>query len=152
MHRAKAIVAKLAIAAVLSLGLSGLTATPAQATTTQTIHFNGVPIDVGPAGCGLGDLVITGNVVEHTTLNNAGDFWITATAEGSATVTGGGFSGHAAAWFGGEFNKQNTVTHFIADANGTLADGTVLRIHQEGQFTVNAQGIPVVSRVTVTCG
>ena len=137
------------------LGALLLMSVAAQATTTETIHINGVPIDVGPAGCVPGDLVISGNGVEHMTVNNAGDFWVTGTVEGAATVTGPSgatlFSGHAAAWFGIEDNNQNGVQHFIANANGTLADGTTVGIHQEGQFTVNAQGIPVVTRVTATC-
>lgn len=122
----------------------------AEATTTQTIHVNGVPIDVGPAGCVPGDLMINGNGVLHMTVNNAGDVWVTGTLEGAATATG--FSGHAAAWFGVEDNAQNSVNHFIANAVGTLSDGTPLTIHQEGQFTVNANGIPTVTRVTTTCG
>jgi len=136
-----------ALAAVLLLPIV------AQATTSQTIHVNGVPIDVGPAGCVPGDLVITGNGVLHQTINNAGDSWVTGTIEGSVTTTdpSSGFTGHAAAWFGVEDNNQNFVTHFIANSVGTLGNGSPLRIHQEGQFTVNAQGMPVVTRVTVTC-
>ncbi len=139
-----------ALAAVLLLPIA------AEATTTQTIHLTGVPIDVGPAGCVPGDLVISGNGVLHTTVDNAGDSWTTGTVEGSATVADGSggtlFSGHAAAWFGIENNAQSNVQHFIANADGTLANGTSVHIHQEGQFTVNAQGVPTVSRVTVTCG
>jgi hypothetical protein len=127
-----------------------LPAAAADATTTQTIHLNGLPIDVGPAGCVPGDLVISGNGVLHTTVNNAGDSWTTGTVEGAATATG--FTGHATAWFGVEDNAQNLVNHFIANAIGTLSDGTSLRIHQEGQFTVNANGLPTVTRVTTTCG
>jgi hypothetical protein len=125
----------------------------AQATTTQTIHLNGVPIDVGPAACVPGDLVIAGNGVFHQTVNDAGDSWITATIEGSVSSTdpSSGYTGHAAAWFGVENNNQNFVTHFIANSVGTLRDGTPLTIHQEGQFTINAQGLPVVTRVTATC-
>lgn len=125
----------------------------AQATTSVTVHVNGQPIDVGPAGCVPGDLVITGNGVLHQTINNAGDSWVTGTVEGSVTATdpSSGFTGHAAAWFGVEQNNQNFVTHFIANSVGTLGNGSPLRIHQEGQFTVNAQGMPVVTRVTVTC-
>jgi hypothetical protein len=134
-----------ALAAVL------LTPIAAEATTVQTIHLTGVPIDVGPAGCVPGDLVISGNGVLHMTVNNAGDAWITGTVEGAATISGSTFSGHAVAWFGSENNAQNNVQHFIANASGTLADGTSLRIHQEGQFTVNAAGLPTVTRVTVTC-
>ena len=126
----------------------------AQATTSTTIHLNGAPIDVGPAGCIAGDLVIMGNGVFHQTINNAGDVWITGTVEGAATSTdpSSGYTGHAAAWFGVEQNNQNNVFHFTANSVGTLRDGTPLTIHQEGQFTVNALGIPVVTRVTVTCG
>lgn len=125
----------------------------AQATTSTTIHLNGAPIDVGPAGCIPGDLVIAGNGVLHQTVNNAGDVWVTGTVEGavSATDPSSGYTGHAAAWFGVEQNSNNNVFHFIANSIGTLGNGTPLSIHQEGQFTVNAQGIPVVTRVTVTC-
>ena len=132
-----------------AVGAVLLPAAVAEATTTQTIHLTNTPIDVGAAGCVPGDLVISGNGVLHMTTNNAGDFWETGTVEGAAAATG--FTGHAVAWFGVEDNAQNSVNHFIADAVGTLSDGTSLTIHQEGQFTVNANGIPTVTRVTVTC-
>lgn len=142
------------IAVVAALGAVALAPVVADATTTSTIHISGVPIDVGPAGCVPGDLVISGNGVLHLTVNNAGDSWLTGTIEGPAIVSGAGatlFSGHAAAWFGIEDNAQNSVQHFIANADGTLSNGTALSIHQEGQFTVNANGLPVVTSVTVTC-
>jgi hypothetical protein len=138
------------IAILGAFGAVLLPAAAAEATTTQTIHLNGAPIDVGPAGCVPGDLVISGNGVLHMTINNAGDSWLTGTVEGAATATG--FTGHAAAWFGAEVNANNSVNHFTANAVGTLSDGTSLRIHQEGQFTVNANGIPTVTRVTTSCG
>lgn len=138
-----------ALAAVLLLPVA------AEATTTQTIHLTGAPIDVGPAGCVPGDLVISGNGVLHMTVNNAGDSWTTGTVEGSATVTDGSgvtlFSGHATAWFGSEDNAQNNVQHFTANADGRLSNGTALHIHQEGQFTVNAQGVPTATHVTTSC-
>jgi hypothetical protein len=137
------------IAMIGAVALVLLLPEAAGATTTQTIHLNGVPIDVGPAGCVPGDLVITGNGVLRTTVNNAGDTWVTGTVEGSATATG--FTGHAVAWFGVEDNAQNSVNHFIANASGTLSNGSSLSIHQEGQFTVNANGVPTVTRVTATC-
>lgn len=143
----KILFAAVALAALL------LVPSVAQATTSITVHVNGQPIDVGPAGCVPGDLVISGNGVLHQTINNAGDSWVTGTVEGSVTATdpSSGFTGHAAAWFGVEQNNQNFVTHFIANSVGTLGNGSPLRIHQEGQFTVNALGLPVVTRVTVTC-
>jgi hypothetical protein len=142
---------KLLVIVCCALGAVLLTPIAAGATTSQTIHLNGFPIDVGPSGCFAGDLWISGNGVEHMTINNAGDFWITATLEGSATVPGTTFSGHATAWFGVENNARNFVNHFTANAVGTLADGTSVRIHQQGQFTVNAQGVITVNHVTVTC-
>lgn len=141
------------ISVVGALGALMLVPVVAQATTSTTIHMNGVPIDIGPAGCVAGDLVIVGNNVFHQTINNAGDVWVTGTVEGavSATDPSSGYTGHAAAWFGVEQNNLNNVFHFTANSVGTLGDGTPLNIHQEGQFTVNAQGMPVVTRVTVTC-
>ncbi len=125
----------------------------AMATTSVTLHINGVPIDVGPAGCVAGDLVITGNGVEHQTVDNAGDLWLTATLTGTATLSdpSSGFSGHATAWFGVDENAMNFTTQFIADAVGTLANGTPLSIHEVGTFTINAQGVPVVTNTKVTC-
>ena len=141
------------ISIVSALAALMLVPVVAQATTSMTIHLNGGAIDVGPAGCVAGDLVIMGNGVLHQTINNAGDVWLTGTVEGavSATDPSSGYTGHAAAWFGVEQNNQNGVFHFTANSVGTLGSGTPLTIHQEGQFTVNAQGMPVVTRVTVTC-
>jgi hypothetical protein len=122
----------------------------ALATTTQTGHLTGVPIDVGPALCIPGDIILTGNAVLHITVNNAGDSWMTGTIEGA--VTGSlGYTGHGQAWFGLEDNNKNGVAHFTTNINGTLGDGLPLRIHQQGQYTVNAQGMIVVNNVTVTC-
>lgn len=134
---------------VLAVGVA-IPAT-ALATTSQTIHINGVPIDVGPAGCVAGDLTITGHGVLHQTVNNAGDFWVTATLTGSATDAAAGFSGRATAWFGVEGNKSNFTSSFIAEAIGTLTNGTALDIHENGTFTVNAQGNIIVNRSTATC-
>ena len=91
------------------LGSAGAVLLPmaaAQATTTQTIHLTGVPVDVGPAGCVPGDLMISGNGVLHMTVNNAGDFWETGTVEGAATATG--FTGHAVAWFGSRTTRRTS--------------------------------------------
>jgi hypothetical protein len=91
----------------------------AEAATTQTIHLNGAPIDVGPAGCVPGDLVISGNGVLHMTVNNAGDVWETGTIVGAATAAG--FTGHAVAWFGFSDNAKNSVNSFTTNASGTLS-------------------------------
>ncbi len=144
-----AMVAAPAVAAVGAL----LPAAAAHATTTTTVHLNGQPIDVGPAVCVPGDLVIAGNGVVHVTINDAGDSWVTGTVTGAASTTGTpAATGRATAWLGDENNNQNGVEHFTANAQLTLPDGGTVRIHQEGQFTLNANGIPVVTRTTATCG
>ena len=94
--------------------------------------------------------MITGNGVLHTTVNNAGDSWTTGTVTGSAVTTAGA-TGRATAWFGAEDNNKNFVAPFIANAQLTLPDGTTVRVHQEGNFVLNANGIPVVNRATATC-
>lgn len=124
----------------------------AQATTSTTMNLSGVPIDVGPAGCVPGDIVITGNGVLHTITNNAGDFWLTGTVTGSATTTGTPTAtGRATAWFGVEANNRNLVTPFTANAQLTLPDGSTVNVHEQGQFTLNANGVPVVNKTTTTC-
>jgi hypothetical protein len=138
----------------VAAALAGLFVMPmaAQATTTTTMHLPaGVAVDIGPAGCVAGDLFISGNGVLHTTVNNAGDSWTTGTIEGAVTDADAGYTGRGTAWFGVEQNNRNFVTHFTANTRGTLKDGTPLSIHQQGQFTFNAQGVPVVNNVTVTC-
>ena len=62
----------------LGIGLASAGAASAAPGQTQTIHLNGVPIDVGPATCVPGDVTITGNGVEHMTTNSTG-FWVTGT-------------------------------------------------------------------------
>jgi hypothetical protein len=136
------------IATVVALGLAPLAA---EATTTQTVHLDGVPIDIGATPCFPGDLWVTGNAVMHQTINNAGDVWVTATIEGSAVDAVAGFTGHATVWFGFGQNNKSGVNHFTANVIGTLTDGTRVRIHGEGQMTVNAQGNLVVNRTTFTC-
>ena len=123
----------------------------AEATTAQTLHMNGVPIDTGPAFCMPGDVWITGNAVMHGTVNNAGGVWVTATIEGPAVDPAAGFTGRATLWFGCDQNNMNAVNSFTADAQDMLSDGTPVRFHAEGQMTINAQGALVVNRTPVTC-
>src|SRR5712692_5665466 len=66
-HDSKELGVKKLISAVGALAALMLVPVVAQATTSTTIHLNGGAIDVGPAGCIAGDLVITGNGVLHQT-------------------------------------------------------------------------------------
>ena len=134
-----------------ALGAAVLPATAQATTTQQMLRLNGAPIDVGPAVCVPGDLVITGQGHDHSFTNPNGDFWENATVSGTGTA-GDGFTGHAEAWFGIESNNGASISHFAVNAQGTTANGTSVRIHQTGQFTVNANGVPVVSNTVTNCG
>lgn len=139
-------------APVMAAAILLLAPVAAQATTSTTMNLSGIPIDVGPAVCVPGDIVITGNGVLHTITNNAGDFWLTGTVTGSATTTGTPTAtGHATAWFGLEANNRNLVSPFTANAQLTLPDGGTVNVHEQGQFTLNANGVPVVNHTTTTC-
>src|SRR5207253_3389791 len=111
--------------AVFTAAFMVISAATAAATITETMHFNTnpqpdiIPISCSPAGNAI-SINSTGNGVEHFTLNNAGDFWITGTFEGNGTVTTGVatdpttftptgpvYSGHTMEWFGVEENNKN---------------------------------------------
>jgi hypothetical protein len=89
-------------------------------------------------------IVGTGNGIEHSIINNAGDGWFTSTWTGNVTVTAfigdptaGGvpdpnvptLTGQLTEWFGGSFNKNNVVFHSTFHLNAASADGqTTLRV------------------------
>src|SRR5215469_9557273 len=127
----------------------------------QTAHFStpsGTPApEVGapspqaadcPAWVAVDGAVIdgTGNGIEHSIINDAGDGWFTSTFTGMVTVqawtvdpaTGAlvapdpgvpVFTGHLQQWFGGSFNRSNFVNHDTINFSGTAADGTTFSIH-----------------------
>jgi hypothetical protein len=135
-----------------AIGLVIALAPTAGATTSQTLHLNGVPIDLGPAVCVPGELFLTGQAVEHITVNNAGDLWETATVTGTATAvdlaTGTVLAtGHGQAWFGVEQNRNNFTTSFTTNV---FVGG--VKLTEDGQFTVTPAGNIVVNNATTTCG
>lgn len=95
--------------------------------------------------------VATGNGVEHINVNKAQDGWFTTTFTGSVTITaylngtvdedGNATSvsdpdpnvppltGRITEWFGGSFNKQNSVFHGTINITGAYPDGTTLGVH-----------------------
>lgn len=126
----------------------------------QTAHFStpsGTPApEVGapspqatgcPAWVAVDAPVIqgTGNGVEHSIVNKAGDGWFTSTFAGTVTVvaytvdsTGNPvapdpgvppYTGHLQQWFGGSFNHSNFVNHDTINFSGTGADGSSFSIH-----------------------
>jgi hypothetical protein len=131
-------------------GLVIALAPAAGATTSQTLHLNGVPIDLGPATCVAGELFLTGHAVEHITVNNAGDSWETATVTGTATAVDSNgnvlFTGHGQAWFGVEQNRNNFTTSFTTNV---FIGG--IKLTEDGHFTITPAGNIVVNSMTTTC-
>lgn len=129
----------------------------------QTAHFSSMgeqltPLaPTGESGCpafvlnDYGDLEASGNGVEHSTVNRAGDGWFTTTFTGTATITPFldpglttpdptvlPFSGHLTEWFGGSFNRSNSVEHSTFHFQGTDANGNSLNLTDISHFNTNA--------------
>ncbi len=125
-------------------------ATPASAdgaiSSTQNMH-GPFTITVGPLCGGTapgGTLSGTTNAVFHTTVNSAGDFWLTATQEASFTLvpTTGSvtYSGHAAIWFGVSINKNNAVFLDTFNVHATGTDGSTISLNIVDHLSVSASG------------
>lgn len=153
---------KLLVLGAPVLGLI-LMATPSQAANASTVttHISSltdaIPVTCAGAFTGVTLVQATGNGVQHSTVNGAGDFWLTATFEGQGTIlqtagpqAGQVFTGHVMDWFGLESNLQNSVLHATFNFDGSNATGP-LRMHAEAQFTVNPDGSPHLTRVDVNC-
>ena len=120
----------------------------------QTAHFSdmfqvGTPF-AGATSCpafvttDFALIVGTGNGIEHSIVNNAGDGWFTSTWAGTVTLTAfigdptvdgvpdpnvPPLTGQLTEWFGGSFNKNNFVFHSTFHLNVASADGqTTLRV------------------------
>jgi hypothetical protein len=119
----------------------------------QTAHFSSVSQQLTPltpsgaTNCpafvttDFASMVATGNGIEHSIINNAGDGWFTSTFTGTATITPYldpdltipdpnvlPFTGQLTEWFGGSFNRSNTVFHSTFHFSGTDANGNTLRV------------------------
>src|SRR5215472_8904560 len=126
----------------------------------QTAHFStpsGTPApEVGtpspqatgcPAWVATDAVVIqgTGNGIEHSIINNAGDGWFTSTFTGTVTIvawtvdSSGNlvapdpavppFTGHLQTWYGGSLNNKNFVVHDTVNFSGTAVGGGTFSIH-----------------------
>jgi len=87
----------------------------------------------------------TGNGIEHSIVNNAGDGWFTSTFTGTVTLTpytadskgnpvkpdtnAPVLTGHLTQWFGGSFNRSNMVNHDTFLFSGSAPDGTTVQFH-----------------------
>ena len=98
--------------------------------------------------------------VFHTTSFTTGpEFWITSTAEGTATFTpddphGVTASGHFAEWFGVSLNNRNEVQHDTSTFQLKGTDGSHIVVQEVVHFSINANGVVTVNfdNVGVHCG
>jgi hypothetical protein len=173
----------IAIPVIGTQGASAGTVPPSQFTCgitvftpcNQTAHFTtvnqtGTPFANAPScpafvTTDFVTLIGTGNGVEHSIINNAGDGWFTSTFTGTVTITAfidAGlttpdpnvlpFTGKLTTWFGGSFNKNNQVFHSTFHFSGTAADGTTFTILDvfHANTTPNTLGPPHFFEIT-TC-
>ena len=143
--------------AVVTLGVAGLLAISAPSvvaagngatTFTQTMHRVPISFPVGPlCGSPAGMLTGTANSVFHTTVNKAGDFWLTSTQEAWFTDVPFDpamphFAGHFAVWFGVSINANNAVAHDIFNIRATATDGsgTTITVHLVDHMSISASG------------
>jgi hypothetical protein len=129
----------------------------------QTAHFSSINEQLTPSTAAAGSncpsfvktdfasLTATGNGVEHSIVNKAGDGWFTSTFTGTATITpyldasltvpdpnAGAFTGRLTEWFGGSFNRSNFVVHSTFHFTGTNAEGMTLRVLDIAHTSTNA--------------
>jgi hypothetical protein len=162
--RRMAVVALLTVFAVLTVATQGAGAAPVPPSDftcgvtvftpcNQTAHFSDLTDVLTPraprAATNCPNFVLTdfasvsgtGNGIEHSIINNAGDGWFTSTFTGTVTITpflDAGlttpdpnvlpFTGQLTEWFGGSFNRNNLVFHSTFHFSGTDANGNTLRV------------------------
>src|SRR5881396_4412093 len=146
------------VAAVVALLTAGAALADAggRGTVTITTHDHDVTLFsdpvTNPCTAAPGTLTaVAANTVFHVTFFTNGDeFWVTGTAEGTATFTpddpnGVSASGHFAAWFGESFNEKNDVQHFTNTFHLTGSDGMRFVVHETAHLSTNAAGVVTVN-------
>jgi len=161
MIRFAAAMAAVAAFAMVSTGVAQAGGNGAQ-TFTQ-IDKNVVEVD--PPGSGNGNpcsgadgtLTLVYNDIFHGTINKTGS-WFTGTLTGTFSFvpvdpSQPSYAGHFTVWFGDENNKQNEVEHSTMNIHhGVGSDGSILRLHDNAQATMNANGVITVSFDKFRCG
>jgi hypothetical protein len=129
----------------------------------ETAHFSTIGEELtplasaSPGNCpafvlnDYGVLSGTGNGVEHSIVNDAGDGWATTTFTGTATITPyldpevatpdlsvSPFTGHVTEWFGASFNRDNMVVHGTFHFEGTNSARETLRVTDISHVNTNA--------------
>lgn len=195
LHRrtAKLAVVAAAVAAAFAVGVGPASAdnAPPQACgstepgpCTETDHYTSQDALETPVGASTnstncpswitGDYVLlamSGNGIEHVTVNKAQDFWFTTTFTGNGTATfypassianivtdndgnivsydivgpvDATITGHLTDWFGGSGNNKNAVFHGTINLNGTDQAGSPVSVHDTQHASWNGTQNPFV--------
>jgi len=152
------------VGALLCAGVA-LAAAGGRGTVTETVHEHNVVFfsEESPNPC-TGEkgtfTALAANSVFHVTFFETSDeFWVTGTAEGTATFTpedpsGVSGSGHFATWFGASGNNRNEVEHNTNTFVLQGSDGSHIVVHGSSHLSTNANGEVKVSfeKMTAHCG
>jgi hypothetical protein len=139
----------LVIAIVLASAAVALAAKGGAGTETLTEHQHGEVLfsapTVNPCTGEEGTITaVAANEVFHGTMHADGTFWVTGTAEGTATFVPSGsgltYSGHFTSWFGEALNRKNHVEHDTNTFVLRAADGSQVVVHMKDHLSTNAAG------------
>ena len=156
-----------AVFAVTALALIGAGAAQAGGNGAQTftqIDKNVVEVDppgsengTNPCSGVDGTLTLVYNDIFHGTINKTGS-WFTGTLTGTFSFvpvdpSQPSYTGRFTNWFGDEDNLRNEVEHSTLNVHhGVGSDGSILRVHDNAQVTMNANGVITVSFDKFVCG
>ena len=159
MRRMRLIGAALAVA---TLGLASTSVALAGGNGAQTFtqHDHGLTMvihDVNPCTGAPATITLVVNDVFHGTINKTGS-WFTGTLTGTFSFvpvdpSQPSYTGRFTTWFGDENNLHNDVEHSTFNLHhGVGSDGSILRVHDNAQATMNANGVITVSFDKFVCG
>ena len=165
MSRRVVLVASLAAVIALVSAGAALADAGGQGTVTITQHDQNVLFFTtsitNPCTGETGTLSATAatEIFHVTYFTNGGDeFWMTGTAEGTATFTpddpnGVSASGHFATWFGESGNNMNDVQHSTFTLTLTNTDGSHVLAHETFHLSTNAAHVVTVNfdNMSVSC-
>ncbi len=152
--------------ALLTTGVA-LAAPGGRGTETTTQQFRDISLFGVPQAMmnpctgepGMLDAIAHTGVLHTTSFATGTGFWLTTTAEGTATFTptdpnGVTASGHFAEWHGVSVNNKNVVEHDTSTFQLRGTDGSHIAVHEVVHFSVNANGSVKVTfdNVGVRCG
>ena len=112
---------------------------------------------VNPCTQVVGTLTSTTNSIIHTTVNGAGDVWVTSTSTGSFTFAPNSpgtpsYSGQMTFWFGASLNQNNLVFHDTGSVTAHGTDGSLIKLHMVDHLSFSATGFQnSFSIISATC-